>query len=194
MTASGIRVVKVGGSLFDYAAFVPAWQRWSAEQPPAAQVLIAGGGKLADAIRDADRVWSLGEETAHELCVDTLAISARLLAAILPESRLEVCWQNLQRCLAAGQTEWPLVFSPVEFLRHVEPQLDSRPLPHCWGVTSDSIAARIAHALAAEELVLLKSADPPPDASDRPPYVDEYFVQAARNLPRVRFVNLRRYA
>jgi aspartokinase-like uncharacterized kinase len=59
-------------------------------------------------------------------------------------------------------------------------------------VTSDSIAARIAGILDAEELVLLKSADPP--AQLQPPYVDEYFVQAAEGLTCVRSVNLRRYA
>jgi len=63
-------------------------------------------------------------------------------------------------------------------------------LPHAWSVTSDSIAARLAQAVAAGELVLLKSAAPPPDlgAAD---YVDEWFATAARDVPSVRIVNLR---
>jgi aspartokinase-like uncharacterized kinase len=194
MTARGVRVIKVGGSLFDYAGFLPAWKRWSAEQPPAAQVLIAGGGKLADAIREADTVWGLGDETAHWLCIDTLAVSARLLAAILKECRLESSWQRLRQQLDERQVDVPLVFCPVEFLQQVEQRLAPQPLPHGWSVTSDSIAARIAGILDADELVLLKSADPPAYAPPRPPYVDEYFAQAARGLNGVRYVNLRRYA
>jgi len=194
MTARGVRVIKVGGSLFDYAGFLPAWKRWSAEQPPAAQVLIAGGGKLADAIREADTVWGIGDETAHWLCIDTLAVSARLLAAILKECRLESSWQRLRQQLDERQVDVPLVFCPVEFLQQVEQRLAPQPLPHGWSVTSDSIAARIAGILDADELVLLKSADPPAYAPPRPPYVDEYFAQAARGLNGVRYVNLRRYA
>lgn len=194
MTARGVRVIKVGGSLFDYAGFLPAWKRWLAEQPPAAHVLIAGGGKLADAIREADTVWGLGDETAHWLCIDTLAVSARLLAAILKECRLESSWQRLRQQLDERQVDVPLVFCPVEFLQQVEQRLAPQPLPHGWSVTSDSIAARIAGILDADELVMLKSADPPEYAPPRPPYVDEYFAQAARGLNGVRFVNLRRYA
>jgi 5-(aminomethyl)-3-furanmethanol phosphate kinase len=194
MTACGVRVVKVGGSLFDYAAFLPAWRRWLAEQAPAAHVLIAGGGQLADAIRAADAVWGLGDQTAHWLCIDALAVSARLLAAILKESRLETSWERLLQQLDECQVDLPLVFCPLEFLQQVEQRLAPPPLPHDWSVTSDSIAARIAGILGADELVLLKSADPPACAPPRPPYVDEYFAQAARGLNAVRFVNLRRYA
>jgi aspartokinase-like uncharacterized kinase len=194
MTARGVRVIKVGGSLFDYAGFLPAWKRWSAEQPPAAQVLIAGGGKLADAIREADTAkvsmhnqWAVSSPSPQ-------TVSARLLAAILKECRLESSWQRLRQQLDERQVDVPLVFCPVEFLQQVEQRLAPQPLPHGWSVTSDSIAARIAGILDADELVLLKSADPPAYAPPRPPYVDEYFAQAARGLNGVRYVNLRRYA
>ena len=90
------------------------------------------------------------------------------------------------------QTEPPIVFCPVRFLQQREARFPPHPLPHGWSVTSDSIAARIAGILDAEELVLLKSADPP--APLQPPYVDEYFVQAAAGLTCVRSINLRRYA
>ena len=192
MSALTVRVIKVGGSLFDFSSLPEAWSRWLAEQSPAVNVLIAGGGKLADVIREADQAWGLGDEAAHWLAIDVLAASARLLAAILRDARLERDWECLLNRVAEREVGPPIVFCPVRFLQQVEARIPPHPLPHGWIATTDSIAARIAGILDAEELVLLKSADPPSQV--QPPYVDEYFVQAAAGLTCVRFVNLRRYA
>jgi aspartokinase-like uncharacterized kinase len=193
MSGLPIRVVKVGGSLFGFAGFVAALNEWLAEQPPAVNVLIAGGGKLADVIREADAAWGLGDEAAHWLCVHVMGVSARLLAALLAESRWEAAWDDLLELLPASDGRQPIVFCPVRFLREIEASLPPRPLPHSWSVTSDSIAARIAQVLSAEELVLLKSTDPPDQAADRPPCVDDHFAVAAQGLNHVQFVNLRRF-
>jgi aspartokinase-like uncharacterized kinase len=192
MSSLHVRVIKAGGSLFDFEAFPQAWRRWLAEQPPAVNILIAGGGKLADVIREADQAWGLGDETAHWLCIDLLAASARLLAAILTDARLEDDWERLLQRVKERRGGPPIVFCPVRFLQQREDRFPPQALPHGWNVTTDSIAARIAGILDADELVLLKSADSPAHA--QPPYVDEYFVQAAAGLNCVRFVNLRRYA
>lgn len=194
MSALPVRVVKVGGSLFGWAEFVSAWRGWLAEQPPAVNVLIAGGGKLADVIREADAAWGLGEEASHWLCVELLDVSARLLAAVLPEARREDSWDGLLRLLSDGDGHQPIVLSPGQFLVEVEAGLPPQPLPHRWSVTSDSIAARIAQVLSAAELVVLKSADPPGPFAHGPPYVDHHFAAVSEGLNRVRFVNLRRYA
>jgi len=194
MNGLPIRVVKAGGSLFGFTRFAAAFHRWLAQQSPAVNVLIAGGGKLADAIREADSAWGLGEEAAHWLCVEVLGVSARLLATRLPACGWETDWNRLLPRLDASEGRQPTIFSPVQFLREIEATLPPRPLPHTWGVTSDSIAARIAQVLKASELVLLKSADPPEQATGQPPYVDDYFVTAAYSLKRVRFVNLRAFA
>ena len=69
-------------------------------------------------------------------------------------------------------------------------------LPRSWQVTGDSIAARIAECLGADELVLLKSTDPPSTPSrriaSRLGLVDGFFGEATDRLRRIRFVNLRR--
>lgn len=189
MSERVVRVVKVGGSLLDFAALPQAWSRWLAAQGPAVNVLIAGGGRLADVIREADRAWGLGDETAHWLAIDVLAASSRLLAAILPDACLERDWEQLCQRVQRQSAGPSIVFCPVDFLQRQEPRLPPRALPHGWHVTTDSIAARIAMILDAQELVLLKSAAAPP--RPQPPYVDEYFVQAAEGLRCVRFVNLR---
>ncbi len=101
----------------------------------------------------------------------------------------------LQEGFSDGPCARLVLFDVEQFLREVEPRLAAVPLPHTWDVTSDSIAARVAELLGAEELVLLKSGLPSPRgdlagwaASD---YVDRYFPVAATRLARVRAVNLR---
>jgi hypothetical protein len=100
-------------------------------------------------------------------------------------------FDELKETIAAGRL---VLFEPEQFLREVEPKLVSRPLPHTWDVTSDSIAARLAAVLQACELVLLKSTLPQPgteiDRAAAEGYVDRYFPVAARGLA-VRAVNLR---
>ena len=188
-----VRVVKVGGSLLRHqpeaqakesaAQELPAaLARWLAQQPPAVNVLIAGGGEFADVIRRADAAHGLGDEAAHWLCVDVLSVSARLLGALVMVSvvtRLEEIPCSIPSLC---------IFDPAPFLRASEPLQFLHPLPHTWAVTSDSIAARIAQHLAASELVLLKSCLPAKGVAG---YVDEYFPIAAANLARVRCVNLR---
>ena len=66
-------------------------------------------------------------------------------------------------------------------------------MPHAWSVTTDSIAARLAEVIGASELVLLKPTDPPTDEAMTESFVDEYFQIAAKNVPHVRFVDLRAY-
>ena len=192
MTASTVRVVKVGGSLLQFDGLVPALRRWLAAQTPAVHVLMAGGGALADAVRDADRRFALGEERAHWLCVEVLQVTARLLAALLPEMPLVKTTAELQCLISAGPPA-AAVFCPADFLEREEPLVPGPPLPRTWSATSDSIAARLAVALGADELVLLKSADPPDGADPAgEDYVDGHFRTAARDVPAVRMVNLRK--
>lgn len=189
MPELGVRVVKVGGSLFTLPELGPRLQHWLNQQTPAQHVLLAGGGGWADAVREADARFQLGQQTAHALCVETLRVSARLLAALLPESPLTIRLPRLrQRVKREPRGSW--VFCPYHFLTRWEPRHHPQPLPATWDVTSDSISARLAEVLEAGELVLLKSCDPPvePHAGG---YLDPYFAKAAANLARVRQVNFR---
>jgi aspartokinase-like uncharacterized kinase len=188
-----LRVVKVGGSLLDWPDLRSALDRWLAGQPAATCILVCGGGPFADAIRRADSVFDLGEEASHWLCIECLGVSTNLLAAIVSSGRHVLTWDDLQSGILTPQPDL-IVFDPREFLKTHEPHCPGTPLPHTWQVTSDSIAARLAEMLAADELVLLKSADPPGgDLTELAAagYVDAHFPVAARHLPQMRFVNLR---
>ncbi|MFV1968864.1 MAG: hypothetical protein ACC628_25885, partial [Pirellulaceae bacterium] len=161
---------------------------------PANNVLIAGGGPLVDLIRKVDQPLRLDAEKVHWACISVLAASARLMAALLPEANLIESYAALRR-----QVEQPgtglFVFSVEGFLRIQEESPDGLKLPYGWEVTSDSIAASLAAAIDATELVLLKSTDLPSSATRASAaasgLVDEYFPIASQKLAEIRWVNLR---
>jgi len=195
MNRPAVCVVKVGGSLLDYELLPNELHRSldADRQKHDARhyVLVAGGGKWADTIRQVDREAPIGDETAHWLCVQAMSTTAKLLAGQVTDARLITDLGNLcERLTRPGQT----VFDCQSFLREDEPRAPGIRLPESWDVTSDSIAARLAIVLGAEELVLLKSTAPPANswrdlaAAD---YVDRFFEQLTAELPATRIVNLR---
>jgi aspartokinase-like uncharacterized kinase len=193
---SVIRVVKVGGSLFDWPSLPRALDGWISAQAAAINVLIAGGGSLVDTIRRASQTFSLDDETAHWLSIDAMSINATFLAGFLPDAESISTYRELRTAIEMDSCR-RLVFDAREFLREHESKLAGCVLPHDWSVTSDSIAARVAEVLKAEELVLLKSADP----SDKTTttlvdagFVDRYFLAFDDCGFRRQFVNLRHVA
>jgi aspartokinase-like uncharacterized kinase len=189
-----VRVVKVGGSLLEWPPLPQALKQWLAAQPPAVNVLVCGGGRFADVIRECDRRFSLGEQQAHWLAIDCMSITARLLAALLPEAGLIEDYCTL---LAAARQPYlsTIIFNPSEFLNQHEAGLPGILVPRNWSATSDSVAARLAEAIAADELVLLKSADPPGGSLvdlAAAGYVDGHFPCACGRLALPCFVNLMR--
>jgi len=190
--AARFRVVKLGGSLLDLADLTPRLRRWLALGPQRCNVIVVGGGRLADAIRDYDKFHALGETASHWLCLRAMSINAELVAALLPEALLVHSLAELHQIPTATG---PVIFDAWTFLRDEEPKLVAEPLPASWQVTSDSIAARLAEILGGAELVLLKSALPPAKSTVASAvaagYVDGYFPIAARRLTRIECVDLR---
>jgi aspartokinase-like uncharacterized kinase len=183
-------VVKVGGSLFDLPGLGPRLQKWLAQHADGEILLVPGGGSLAEVIREYDRLHALGEERAHWLALSALAVNARFLASLLPAA---VVIPDVQR-LAAGLLPGGIpILDPCAFARADEGR--PGPLPHCWTVTSDSLAARAARRAGAKRLILLKSVSLPAgtgwtEAAQRG-LVDAYFPGAIGGLPAVEFINFR---
>jgi 5-(aminomethyl)-3-furanmethanol phosphate kinase len=105
-------------------------------------LVVPGGAGFADAVRDADRRFALHPHTSHRMAI-----------------------------LAMEQFGWLLsdLIAGVPVLLPAGLPLDD--LPASWDVTSDSIAAWVAHKVGAERLVLVK-------AAHGPGVVDEYFPRA----------------
>jgi aspartokinase-like uncharacterized kinase len=182
------RVIKLGGSLLDWPELPSAFADWLSVQPPAANVVVVGGGTIVESLRTLDRAVSLGGEAAHWLAIRAMSLTAALAADLLSARSLAKTIEELQP--SAGEA---LEVLDVEQFMRADAAGDD-PLPCNWQVTSDSIAARVAAMLHAQELVLLKStlpSEPKQSAAlAERGYVDAYFPQAARMLS-VRAVNLR---
>lgn len=208
-----LRVIKVGGSLLQWSEVADAFRRWLTGQSAMTNLLVVGGGVLADEVRAMDQRFQVSAETSHRLAVEAMAINSHLLQALLQVARplfLSEYVGGLDTsrtapAVHAGLTEaspslcdgglW--IIEPVDFMRHVEVMAEGQSLPIGWHVTSDSIAARVADVVHAKELVLLKAALPETtricsrgDAATAG-FVDQYFADAAARLVHIRAVNLR---
>lgn len=182
-------MLKLGGSLLDWSGLREGLRRWRAAFPAACDLLIVGGGAAANWVREADRVHRLGDDVAHRLAIDAMQFNAEFAAALWPEAQ----WcEGLQQLTTAADGLWLL--RPWPALSDAEQARYGAPLLHSWDVTSDSIAAWVAQAIGARELVLFKSSLPSDDAMQMAidaGYVDRHFAIAARGIETITAVNLR---
>jgi 5-(aminomethyl)-3-furanmethanol phosphate kinase len=147
-----LTVVKVGGGIGDDA--LPAVCAELGRRPV---LVVPGGGRFADAVREADHRFPLQPETAHRMAILGMEQFGHLLLDLIPGA--ELC-TDLER-IATDRTS---VLLPAGL------PLD---LPASWDVTSDSIAAWVARKAGAGRLVLVKAG----------PGVDEYFATAIEGAP-----------
>jgi 5-(aminomethyl)-3-furanmethanol phosphate kinase len=159
-------VVKVGGSLLKSPADLDrVLSAFGSASRDRRLLIVPGGGPFADAVRAADERLHLSDDAAHWMAILAMDQYAHVLAERMNGSMLVDDLKAVDAALAAGRIP---VLAPYRWLR------DADPLPHSWDVTSDSIAAWIAGAVGARELLLIK---PPGTVGSA---VDAYF---GRTLP-----------
>jgi 5-(aminomethyl)-3-furanmethanol phosphate kinase len=143
-----VSVIKIGGGL---AGIPNALERVCRAVEELARVgcivVVPGGGRLADAVREFDRERGLSPTAAHWMALLAMdqyafAIADRMADAVLLEDA-----GSVPGVVAQGKVA---VLAPSRWMRAADV------LPHSWDVTSDSIAAFIAGALGASRLVLIK--------------------------------------
>ena len=201
-------VIKLGGSLLDLPDLPERIESirslCRSRTTCTDQLLIAGGGAVADVVRDWDRRFHLPVETSHELGIAAMQFHAELLAAILPNSQLVHSVNELPSTWSAGQLA---IVAAADFLRGLrlgksdgaegEAAASSLAslLAASWDVTSDSIAAIIAQAISANCLILAKSRDLPAGidipAAEHASLVDRRFSRASTGIPRLGWINAR---
>ena len=138
-----LTVVKVGGGVGDDA--LPALCRSLGELGGRhSLIVVPGGARFADAVRDADRRFGLRAATSHRMAILGMEQFGWLLSELIPGA-------ELRDDLPQGAHERTTVLLPAAL------PLDA--LPASWDVTSDSIAAWVADRIDAGRLVLVKEVD-----------------------------------
>jgi aspartokinase-like uncharacterized kinase len=191
MNEAGPVVIKVGGSLLSWPELPRRLGEFLRSKATEHLVVVVGGGPLVESIRVLDRTHHLGETRSHSLALQTMDITAHLLASLIEGLTMVDRSVQLASTWSRGGVA---VFAPRQFMEIIDARSDA-PLPETWETTSDSIAARIAVHLGASSLFLLKSCSPgglrSVDELASAGLVDPRFPEASRGLAIVNLVNLR---
>jgi hypothetical protein len=174
--AESPRVLKIGGSLLSRSAWPRHVSALVAAGPPTGRTLVVGGGAVVDGLRRIDAAAPQSDELMHALAIEAMRLTARLVATAL----------GLAVSSSPAEGAATVVLDAALWL-------ENRPrgpeLPVGWHVTSDSIAARVAVAVAGS-LLLAKSTAPPRSPAGRydlsaltaAGWVDEHFPIAADDI------------
>ncbi|MEZ6138547.1 MAG: hypothetical protein R3C53_26995 [Pirellulaceae bacterium] len=197
-----VRVIKLGGSLLTLPNLREKFHRWCRDHPHSLTLIIVGGGEVVEAVRVVDAANRLPEDFAHWICIDLMQYTARIAHGILGNVEIYETRDELQQILTdSTQNSMAPATAPtiaiVQIATCFQPGFSNLGLPENWDVTSDTLAAAFGILYAAEELVVMKSADPPcydklEDLAEVG-FVDPCFAEIAEGIGQVRFVNLRAY-
>jgi aspartokinase-like uncharacterized kinase len=159
-------VLKLGGSLWASDA-LPHWLNGLSQTPA---VIVPGGGLFADAVRVTQRRWHFADAAAHDMAIAAMAQYGRLLCALCPALNPATGLAELAELATTGR--------PAVWLPDPE-QLSASDLATDWTVSSDTLAAWLAEALGAAQLLLVKSADLPDCACEADTLVARGIIDAA---------------
>ncbi|MBN1245458.1 delta 1-pyrroline-5-carboxylate synthetase [Candidatus Bathyarchaeota archaeon] len=144
-------VVKVGGSLAEEPEWLIALcAKLSGLAENYGLVVVPGGGRFADVVRDSDKRFNLSSGVSHRMAILGMDQFGMLLAQITPNS---CATYSLGDAKQLAETEVVPVFLPSRLM------FKEDPLKNSWDVTSDSIAAYVASRLQAAKLVLVTDVD-----------------------------------
>lgn len=134
------QVVKIGGSLFPDYAIDLANRLKNTDS-----CIVLGGGEFANLIRMYDAKQDFSEEINHWTAIDCMDIISKLVNDKVESARLAYSIDEANKISESGFTP---IFIVSDFLR-------SQDFFECsWDVTSDSIAAYVAHLLNANLLIV----------------------------------------
>ncbi|GIX29290.1 MAG: hypothetical protein KatS3mg123_3171 [Burkholderiales bacterium] len=139
-------VVKLGGSLAGEAV-LRDWLETLARYGGGQVIIVPGGGPFADRVREAQEAWRFDDGIAHRMALLGMEQYGLMLAGICPDLVPAGSREELVGALRSGRVA---VWLPARMA------LAAEEIPASWDVTSDSLAAWLAHYVSAERLVLVK--------------------------------------
>ena len=187
-----LTIVKLGGSLMGS----PELSLWLNSLETASKqeniVIVPGGGKFADSIRNKQKQYHFSDVAAHKMAMLAMCQYAFFLKDMndklfFVESENEIS-ANLGKKL-------PLLWMPYSLIKGENTELEAS-----WNVTSDSIAAWLAQKLEADKLILVKSKELSSDKSEIKNHIknndlDSFFKNIINNFSgETLFLSKRQYA
>jgi 5-(aminomethyl)-3-furanmethanol phosphate kinase len=142
-----MRVIKLGGSV-SKSQELYGWIRAIIDLSNERIVIVPGGGGFADQVRSLQAYWHFNDSVAHEMAILAMQNMAVCYAGLDSALRVATSLEDINNILSQGQVP---VWSPTLSW------LDQQNVAHSWDVTSDSLSVIIAQALAAKQLILVKS-------------------------------------
>lgn len=144
-------VVKVGGSLVaEPSHLINLCTSLSKLSRKHTIVVVPGGGRFADVVRDCDERFNLSRNISHRMAILGMDQFGMLLSQITPNS---VATYLLNDTKQLSETSAVPIFLPSRLM------FGEDPLENSWDVTSDSIAAYVANRLEAHKLLLITDVD-----------------------------------
>ena len=144
-------VIKVGGSLAEEPELLRALcSKLSVLARNYPLVVVPGGGRFADVVRDSDNRFNLSDGISHRMAILGIDQFGLLLTQIIPNS---CATYLLDDALQLSETGVVPVFLPSRMFFREDP------LKNSWDVTSDSIAVLIASRLQAAKVLLVTDID-----------------------------------
>ncbi|MGZ8183516.1 MAG: amino acid kinase family protein [Methylobacter sp.] len=142
-------VIKLGGSLSRSDTLVSGLNAVEKNYRGRAVVIVPGGGAFADQVRLAQQHWQFDDNTAHHMALLAMQQMALMFKGLKPGFAFAHTVRAIQDQLDRQKT---VIWSPDII------ELDNAGIEASWDITSDSLAAWLAKALSATELILVKSA------------------------------------
>lgn len=142
-------VVKLGGSLL-HSPQLKDWLSVIATHADGQVIVVPGGGIFADAVRKAQVLTSVSDDTAHHLALEAMAQFGNLLAGLNPAFVMASSELEIANC---AKQRRPMIWSPTAMV------MAEDTIPKNWQVTSDSLSVWLAQKIGATALVIVKSAD-----------------------------------
>ena len=144
-------VIKVGGSLAQTPPILRGLCNKLSEYAKDYKIVIVpGGGRFADVVRESGLIFALSHTTSHKMAILGMDQYALMLADITPGSHLASTVEEIEESSKIRTTP---ILLPSRLM------FEENPLDNSWDVTSDSIAAYVANWLGAAKLVLVTNVD-----------------------------------
>jgi aspartokinase-like uncharacterized kinase len=144
-------VIKIGGSLAEEPKnLIALSQELGALSKKHEIIVVPGGAKFADVVREYDNMFSLSPEIAHKMAILGMDQYGMLLSNIIPGSKV---FGRITSAVEVLESKKLPIFLPSKEMSK------NSSLACSWAVTSDSISAYVAIQLDVNKLILVKDVD-----------------------------------